>query len=128
MSRANTDLKAVEATATRSSGRGVVGLNGDFSVLERNFNWEIAANYGYSRNTSSVPAYVFQNLQNALDATLDASGNIVCAGNPVAAAGIDRLEHLRALEHFRAGIAQRGGEGLHHSRCAWPNRSTLNAT
>jgi iron complex outermembrane receptor protein len=85
VSRANTDLQSGEATANQVVARGVVGLNGDFSLLERNYTWEIAANYGYSRNISSVPAYVFQNLQNALNATTDAAGNIICAGDPVAA-------------------------------------------
>lgn len=85
VSRANTDLQSGEATANQVVGRGVLGLNGDFSVLERNYTWEIAANYGYSRNISEVPAYVFQNVQNALNAVLDASGKIVCGGNPVAA-------------------------------------------
>jgi len=85
LSRANTDLQSGEATANQVVARGVVGLNGDFSLLERNYTWEIAANYGYSRNISSVPAYVFQNLQNALNATTDAGGKIICADDPVAA-------------------------------------------
>jgi iron complex outermembrane receptor protein len=86
VSRANTDLENGSATANQVVTRGVVGANGDFSLGERNYNWEVAANYGYSRNIASLPAYVFQNLQNALNATTDSSGNIVCAGNPVAAA------------------------------------------
>jgi iron complex outermembrane receptor protein len=85
LSRANTDLESGEATANQVVARGVVGLSGGFSLLERNYNWEVAANYGYSRNISSVPAYVFQNVQNALNATTAAAGNIICAGDPVAA-------------------------------------------
>jgi outer membrane receptor protein involved in Fe transport len=85
LSRANTDLESGEATANQVVARGVAGLSGDFSLLERNYNWEVAANYGYSRNISSVPAYVFQNVQNALNATTDAAGNIICAGAPTAA-------------------------------------------
>jgi iron complex outermembrane receptor protein len=84
LSRANTDLQSGGAVGDQVVGRGVIGLNGDLSLGERKYNWEIAANYGYSRNRSSVPSYVFQNLQNALNATTVA-GNIVCAGHPVAA-------------------------------------------
>lgn len=85
LGRASTDLQSGRATATEVLGRGVVGLGGDFSLGQRNYNWEFALNYGYSRNDSSEPAYAFQNVQNALNATTDAQGNIVCAGNPVAA-------------------------------------------
>ena len=83
--RANTDLESGEVSASQQLARGVMGLNGDFSMGGRNFNWEVAANYGSSRNVSAVPAYVFQNVQNALNATLNSTGQIVCAGTPVAA-------------------------------------------
>jgi iron complex outermembrane receptor protein len=83
LSRANLDLQSGEATGTQTLARGVMGLNGDFSIGERNFNWEVAANYGESSNTAVQPAYVFQNLQNALNSTTNAAGQIVCAGNPV---------------------------------------------
>ncbi len=86
LARANVDLQSGRATASQVLGRGVVGVNGDFSLGERSYNWEVAMNYGYSRNNSAQPAYVFQNVQNALNATVDALGNIVCAGNPVNAA------------------------------------------
>ncbi|MEP6884656.1 MAG: TonB-dependent receptor [Gammaproteobacteria bacterium] len=85
LGRANTDLESGVATASQVLARGVVGLNGDFSIGYRNFTWEVAANYGSSSNTSHQPAYVFQNVQNALNSTLNSSGQIVCAGNPVAA-------------------------------------------
>ena len=85
VSRANTDLESGEATASQVLARGVIGVNGDFSIAGRNITWEIAGNYGSSRNTSAVPAYVFQNVQNALNATLNSAGQIVCAGAPVAA-------------------------------------------
>src|ERR1700722_6988 len=83
VSRASTDLQSGLATATEVLARGVVGLNGDFSIWDRSFNWEVAANYGASSNTSVQPAYVFQNVQNALNSTLNSAGQIVCAGNPV---------------------------------------------
>jgi len=85
VSRANTDLQSGRATVSQVLSRGVLGVNGDFSFGERNFNWELSASYGFSRDINRTPEYVFQNVQNALNATRDASGNIVCAGNPVAA-------------------------------------------
>ena len=83
VARASTDLQSGLATATQVLARGVIGLNGNFSLMDRNFNWEVAANYGASSNTAVQPAYVFQNVQNALNATLNSAGQIVCAGTPV---------------------------------------------
>jgi iron complex outermembrane receptor protein len=83
VSRASIDLQSGEATATQVVSRGVLGGKGDFSFADRNFNWDVALNYGTSSNTSVVPSYVFENLANALNATTNAAGQIVCAGNPV---------------------------------------------
>jgi len=79
IARANTDLQGGEATGNQQMYRGVVGLKGDFSLgASHDYTWELAVNYGHSQNTSVQPAYVFQNLQNALNATTVA-GQIVCA-------------------------------------------------
>ena len=83
VSRANLDLEGGEATDTQTVVRGVAGLNGDFSFADRNFNWEVSVSYGTSNNTESTPSYVFQNVANALNATTNATGQIVCAGTPV---------------------------------------------
>lgn len=77
--RASTDLQSGAAVADQVVTRGVIGLNGDFAAGARTYNWEIAANYGYSRDTQRTPLFVYQNVLNALNATKDASGNIVCA-------------------------------------------------
>ena len=83
VNRANVDLDNGAATDTQIVARGVAGVNGDFSWGERNFNWEVSVNYGTSDNTQVTPSYVFQNLANALNATTNAQGQIVCAGTPV---------------------------------------------
>jgi iron complex outermembrane receptor protein len=83
VSRANTDLQSGEATATQTVARGVTGLNGDFAWGQHNFNWEVALSYGSSDNSQVTPSYVFQNLANALNATTNAAGQIICAGTPV---------------------------------------------
>src|SRR6185312_2902440 len=63
LSRANVDLQNNGAHGDEVLGRGVFGLNGDFAVGERKFQWEAALNYGYSRNDSSSPVSVFQNIE-----------------------------------------------------------------
>jgi outer membrane receptor protein involved in Fe transport len=83
ISRASVDLESGRATDTQTVVRGVVGLNGDFSFASRNFNWEVSVSYGTSDNTQVTPSYVFQNMANALNATTNAAGQIVCAGTPV---------------------------------------------
>lgn len=76
--RASTDLQSGHANVDQVVARTVIGMNGDFTAGQRSYNWEIAANYGYSRDTNRTPLFVYQNVLNALNATRDASGNIVC--------------------------------------------------
>jgi outer membrane receptor protein involved in Fe transport len=83
LSRTSLDLEGGNSSATQIVTRGVVGLNGDFSFAQRNFNWEVSVSYGTSDNNQLTPAYVFQNVVNALNSTRNAAGQIVCAGTPV---------------------------------------------
>jgi len=83
VARANTDIQSGQATATQVLARGVLGMNGDFTIGERAFNWEVAANYGASNSLQVTPSIVFQNLQNAINSKLNSAGQIVCAGTPV---------------------------------------------
>ncbi len=85
LSRASADLQNGSATSTQQVARGVVGLTGDFSVFDRNYNWDSTLTYGASRDESSTAQVILQNLYNALNASTDPAGNIVCAGNPVSA-------------------------------------------
>ena len=79
VSRASTDLQSGAISDSQEVYRGVVGMNGDFSLgSAHDYTWDIALNYGRSENTAVQPAYVFQNLQNALNATT-VGGQIVCA-------------------------------------------------
>jgi iron complex outermembrane receptor protein len=103
LARASNDLFSGSATANQVLGRGVLGLNGDFEVINRNFNWEVAANYGYSRNISEQPNVVFQNEANALNVTTNAAGQIVCAGNPVAAPVSTASSTCAPLNPFGSG-------------------------
>ena len=83
VSRASTDLQSGAVSDSQEVYRGVVGLNGDFSLgSAHDYTWDIALNYGRSENTAVQPAYVFQNLENALNATT-VGGQIVCAPGAV---------------------------------------------
>jgi iron complex outermembrane recepter protein len=83
LNRASIDLQNDSATGTQVLARGVLGVNGDFSLFDRNYTYQVAGSYGTSDATQSTPSYVFQNLANALNATTNGLGQIVCAGNPV---------------------------------------------
>jgi iron complex outermembrane recepter protein len=83
LGRSSIDLQNDGATATQVLARGVLGANGKFSLGDRNYTWDVAGSYGSTSNTSFAPSYVWLNLQNALNATTNAQGQIVCAGNPV---------------------------------------------
>lgn len=82
LSRANIDLQSGRAAANQQLARGVVGIAGQLDMGGRSYEWEVAANYGRSRNRTRTPSLVIQNFFNAVDAASDpGSGNIVCAGS-----------------------------------------------
>lgn len=82
MARASMDLQSGRATADQKLGRFVLGIEGKFDIGTHTYNWEIAGNYGHSRNTSDLPSIVWRNFQNAANAAVDpATGNIVCAAS-----------------------------------------------
>lgn len=79
LSRANTDIISGRASTTTKLYRGVLGLDGTFNLGGRELNWEIVGNIGRSKTKGREPALVQQNFENAVNAVLDANGNIVCA-------------------------------------------------
>ncbi len=79
MSRLNQDLDAGMYQTTMQMYRFQGGLNGDFDAVGRHFNWKVRGEYSRYLNDTWQPSIVTQNLVNALNATTDASGNIVCA-------------------------------------------------
>ena len=82
MARASTDLQSGRATANQILGRAVLGMDGKIELGGHAYNWEVAGNYGRSRNTSDLPSIVWHNFQNAANAVTDpATGNIVCAAS-----------------------------------------------
>ena len=93
----------------------MVGLNGDFAFASRNFNWEFSVSYGASDNTQSTPSYVFQNVANALNATTNAAGQIVCAGTPVNGPTTTASSQCAPLNIFRQWLAVLSRAAVHHS-------------
>lgn len=79
LSRLNQDLDAGLYTTTVQTYRFQGGLNGDFSAFNRVFSWKAQGEYSRYLDSTLQPSIVTANLVNALNATTDSSGNIVCA-------------------------------------------------
>lgn len=67
--------------------RGVVGIDGDFEVGGRQFNYEVSANYGRTESHDFRQDVDSQRFVNAVNVRRDAAGNIVCDPNPLTPAG-----------------------------------------
>jgi len=79
LGRANTDIISGRASTTTNIYRGVIGLDGDFGIGGRRYNWEIVANYGRSKTKGHEPSLVQQNFENAVgEVTADNPDGIPC--------------------------------------------------
>jgi hypothetical protein len=78
LTRANTDIITGRASSTTNLYRGVLGVDGSFGISGREWTWEVVGVYGRSKTKGREPVLVQQNFENAVDAVLDANGNIVC--------------------------------------------------
>jgi iron complex outermembrane receptor protein len=103
VSRTSLDLEGGNSNDTQIVTRGVLGVNGDFTFASRNFNWEVSVAYGTADNNQATPAYVFQNVANALNSTTNAAGQIVCAGTPVNGPTTTASSQCAALNIFGNG-------------------------
>ena len=83
LGRANTDLISGLGEATVELYRFVAGVDGSFDVGGRTISYEVVGNYGRSTTDGRSRELVQQNFLNALNATTDANGNIVCAPGAV---------------------------------------------
>lgn len=80
LGRASTDLSPGVSTGRSEVLRFVGGMDGTLSVLkDKDWRFEAYFNYGRALVTSENPELNQQNFLNALNSTLDANGNIVCA-------------------------------------------------
>jgi iron complex outermembrane recepter protein len=76
--RANTDISTRRASGEVDIYRFVAGLEGNFDVGDFEWRWDVTGNYGRSRTKGRNPELLEQNFNNAVDATTDAAGNIIC--------------------------------------------------
>jgi outer membrane receptor protein involved in Fe transport len=83
LSRANLDLADPTGFAETDLYRGVVGINGDFKIGSRDFNFEIAANYGRVNSIDFNEGLNQQNFVNAINVTRNGDGQIVCTATPL---------------------------------------------
>lgn len=80
LGRANVDLSPGVSTGRSQILRFVGGADGSVNVLRgKEWRFEAFFNYGRSLVTSRNPEVNEQNFRNALNATTDAAGNIICA-------------------------------------------------
>jgi outer membrane receptor protein involved in Fe transport len=79
LSRANTDLYTARASTATNLWRFVGGLDGNFNIGERQFNWEVVANFGRAKTKGYSREVVQQNFENAVGAvTADNPGGVPC--------------------------------------------------
>lgn len=79
LGRANVDLSSGVSTGKSQVIRFVGGADGTLHILkDKDWNFEAYFNYGQARVTSKNPELNQQNFLNAIDATTDSGGNIVC--------------------------------------------------
>ncbi|MBS1018300.1 TonB-dependent receptor [Gluconobacter cerinus] len=100
LSRLNQDLDAGMYRTTMQMFRFQGGLNGDFNAVGRHFEWSVKGVYGKYMNDTWEPSIATQNLTNALNATTDASGNIVCSPGYTNSTAVTRSSTCSPLNPF----------------------------
>ena len=81
LSRANTDLYTANASTTTYLWRFVGGFDGTFDVGDRQFGWELVANFGRAKTKGYSKEVVQQNFDNAVGSiTADNPSGIPCLG------------------------------------------------
>jgi len=86
LSRASRDLVVNAARNETQLYRGVVGARYDFDFADRAMTWDTSVNYGRSDSENFANVLNQQNFINAINATRNAAGQIVC--NPSGTIGV----------------------------------------
>ena len=81
LSRAHADLADLTGSSRNRLYRGVLGAEGDFSLGDRSFNWELSGNYGRNNFTDFGQGVDQQKFINAVNVAL-VNGQIVCTTTP----------------------------------------------
>ncbi|MGH6966669.1 MAG: TonB-dependent receptor domain-containing protein [Phenylobacterium sp.] len=78
LARTNSDIYNGQVDNASQTQRGVVTLDGDFKLADREFYWNANFNYGHSGGRDTSQTIVQQRFLNAADAVLSPSGEVVC--------------------------------------------------
>jgi outer membrane receptor protein involved in Fe transport len=70
-----------QQTTTTNTYRALLSANGDFDVGARNFYWSVSGSYARVEGAQRSWQVINSNFQNAIDATRNGAGQIVCAIN-----------------------------------------------
>jgi len=70
-----------QQTTTTNTYRALLSANGDFDVGTRNFYWSVSGSYARVEGHQRSWQVVNSKFENAIDATLNGAGKIVCAIN-----------------------------------------------
>lgn len=84
LSKASRDLVTNNASGNTTTGRVVLGLEGDFELFSRKFDWETYGNYGRTKAEYYGTSLYQQKFINALNVTLNAQGQPVCSATQIA--------------------------------------------
>ncbi|WP_397419920.1 TonB-dependent receptor domain-containing protein [Phenylobacterium sp.] len=96
LSRASVDIGSNKTRAEGDTFRGVLAVDGDFELIGRNFNWNLAYAHGQSQGSFQSPNVIQTRFVQAVDAVRDATGAIVCRDAVARAAGCAPLNMFGA--------------------------------
>src|SRR5690606_36699152 len=82
LSRTWTDLASGASASRNEVYRAVAGIRNNFDLFGRHFTFEASLNYGRTEGSFYQTEVIQQKFVNAINATRDGTGNIVCDPNP----------------------------------------------
>lgn len=82
-------VPANEQTTETETYRALIGVDGDFTVANRDFYWSVSASHGRVEGSLRAWDVINSRFNNAINATRNAAGEIVCAINADATATND---------------------------------------
>jgi len=91
LDRASTDIGSNKTSSEAETWRGVLNLEGDGEISGHNYFWNVSGNWGKNNGTFQSPNIDQSKFVQAINATKDATGAIVCADAAARAAGCQPL-------------------------------------
>ena len=91
LDRASTDIGDNHTSSEAETWRGVLALQGQGDWAMHRYHWDVSANFGKNNGTFQSPNIDQSKFVQAINATRDATGNIICADATARAAGCQPL-------------------------------------